>query len=430
MAAPTRATRYVRLGTLLAALRVGSAAASLACHKAGEPTVPPNEGGPTAPPNGGGPAVPPTRIVRVTPETASVAAGSPVQLRAVVLDERNQVIPSAEISWSSASSSGASVSGSGLVCGVSTGTTVITASSGSASASASVTVRVAPTLPAGTFVRETFDDECLGARGWYDNTSVPRDASNRGSTAADSAGYWHFARGATIADRGGAMRRVFPATNTVYLSYSVRHSVNWIGSGKPYHPHEFHILSTMDGEYDGLSQSWLSVYVEETYDGGGKPRVSIQDSKAINTVLGLLPLNLIGITESRSTGGCNGVVELNMTVECFNAPPWTNDKQVIGPVAFQADPGPGYKGDWNHVEVYLQLNSVVAGIGLADGVLQYWLNGALLIDRHDVCFRTGARAELRLNKLVIAPYIGDGSPVDQSIWVDNLTIAAQRVTTP
>jgi len=27
---------------------------------------------------------------------------------------------------------------------------------------------------------------------------------------------------------------------------------------------------------------------------------------------------------------------------------------------------------------------------------------------------------------MIAPYIGDGSPVDQTMWVDDLTVAAER----
>jgi len=49
-----------------------------------------------------------------------------------------------------------------------------------------------------------------------------------------------------------------------------------------------------------------------------------------------------------------------------------------------------------------------------------------VIDRHDILFRTGARATLQLNQFVIAPYIGDGSPVDQSMWVDNLVVAASR----
>ena len=129
--------------------------------------------------------------------------------------------------------------------------------------------------------------------------------------------------------------------------------------------------------------------------------------------------------------GCNGVVESNVATTCFNMPPWYNDKELLAPqVWFQPTPGPGYKGDWNHVEVYLQLNSVVGGLGVADGVMQYWFNGALVIDRHDILFRTGARPTIRFHQFLIAPYIGDGSPVDQYMWIDDLTVATGRPSTP
>ncbi len=184
------------------------------------------------------------------------------------------------------------------------------------------------------------------------------------------------------------------------------------------------MLSDQDGDWDGPSNNWLTLYIEHSYQNGGIPRLAVQDNKAINTSLGALPLNLVGITENRSTGGCNGVVEQNMPNECYNAPPWYNDKKVdAAQPSFLATPGPGYKGDWNHVEVYFQMNSVTGGVGVADGVMQYWFNGALVIDRHDVLYRTGARPAIQFHQFMIAPYIGNGSPVDQSMWVDDLTVA-------
>ncbi|PYO76454.1 MAG: hypothetical protein DMD63_14390, partial [Gemmatimonadetes bacterium] len=91
------------------------------------------------------------------------------------------------------------------------------------------------------------------------------------------------------------------------------------------------------------------------------------------------------------------------------------------------NPGPGYKSDWNFVEAYFQLNTIVNGVGQANGVIQYWFNGALVIDRHDILFRTGAHPTMQMDQLIIAPYIGDGSPVDQYMWVDNLRIATGRI---
>jgi len=275
-------------------------------------------------------------------------------------------------------------------------------------------------------LQENFEDGAFASRSWYDNSAMATTTAQHipGSTSALEA---RFLPGATTPTWGGAARHLFPASPTLYVSYWVKYSDNWVGSGRAYHPHEFLILSDQDGDWDGPSNNWLAAYIEANYQNGGIPRVQLQDNKAINTGLGALPNNLTASTENRSIGGCNGVVEANVVTTCFNMPPWYNDKELSAPkVWFQPNPGPGYKGDWNHVEVYFQLNSVVGGVGVADGVMQYWFNGALVIDRHDILFRTGARPNIQFHQFIIAPYIGDGSPVDQYMWVDDLTVATNK----
>jgi hypothetical protein len=42
--------------------------------------------------------------------------------------------------------------------------------------------------------------------------------------------------------------------------------------------------------------------------------------------------------------------------------------------------------------------------------------------------RTGQYPDMKFNQFMIAPWIGDGSPVDQTFWVDDLTIATLRPT--
>ena len=78
------------------------------------------------------------------------------------------------------------------------------------------------------------------------------------------------------------------------------------------------------------------------------------------------------------------------------------------------------------VEAFVKMNSIVGGKGVNDGVVQYWFDGQLVIDHHDVLLRTAANAAMQFNQLVIAPYIGDGSPVTQTLWIDNLTVATGR----
>lgn len=48
-------------------------------------------------------------------------------------------------------------------------------------------------------------------------------------------------------------------------------------------------------------------------------------------------------------------------------------------------------------------------------------------DRHDILFRTGARPALQFKQFLIVPYIGDGSPVDQSMFIDDLRLATSRI---
>src|SRR5207245_3149638 len=68
----------------------------------------------------------------------------------------------------------------------------------------------------------------------------------------------------------------------------------------------------------------------------------------------------------------------------------------------------------------------LAALGQADGVMQYWFNGTPVLDRHDILYRTGARPTIQFHQFLITPYIGDGSPVDQYMWIDDLTVATGR----
>jgi hypothetical protein len=287
----------------------------------------------------------------------------------------------------------------------------------------------APPPSGGTLLfEENFEDTNLAARGWYDNTSTLLSTTEHIAGSNSSAQYRYLV-GAQMPTTGGSQRHKFTPTSSLYISYYVKYSANWVGSAHTYHPHEFYAMSNLDGDWDGPANAYMTVYLEHNYQNGGRPAMYIQDNKSINTSNGALPNNLVGTTENRSTSGCNGIPESVpwSVVNCYDAPPWYNAKGMVGPVAFQPNPGVGYKGNWNFVEGYYQLNTIVNGIGQADGVLQYWFNGALIIDRHDVVYRTGMRPTLQFNQFLIAPYIGDGSTVDQSMFIDNLRIATGRL---
>jgi hypothetical protein len=375
------------------------------------------------------PPAPVVTTVTVAPPSASIAIAATVALQATVKDQNGNPMTGQPVTWSTSNASVAIVNASGIVTGVAAGPATITATSSGKTGTSSITVSASPPPPPGGSIlfQENFEDAALNSRGWYDNTSVQLSTTEH-ITGSSSSAQYHFLAGATTPTSGGSQRHKFTPSNSLYVSFYVKYSANWVGSGVAYHPHEFYILSTMDGDYDGPSQNYLDVYVEHNYQNGGKPRLAFQDNKSVNYSYGQVPNNLIATTEDRSTGGCNGVVESNIFSECFNfGTYWYNDKQLTGPVVFQPSPGPGYKGDWNFVEAYFQLNTIANGIGQADGVAQYWFNGTLIIDRHDILFRTGAHPTLQFSQFIIAPYIGDGSPVDQSMFVDNLRAATARI---
>lgn len=372
-------------------------------------------------------AVPPVvTTVTVAPPSASIVAGTTTTLQATVKDQNGNVLSGQTVTWTTSNAAAATVSSSGVVSGVAAGLATITATSSGKTGTSAITVTAAS--GGGTILfQESYENASLSSRGWYDNTSVLLSTTEHTGIGSTSSAQYHFLAGATTPTTGGAQRHKFTASNSVYISYNLKYTANWVGSNQLYHPHEIYVMSSMDGDYDGPSDAWMTLYLEHSYQNGGKPRLMMQDNKAVNSSLGTPPYNLVGVTENRSTGGCNGMAETNMSSECFMQGYWFNDKSIIGPVVLQPVPGPGYKNDWNFVEAYFQLNTVVGGIGQADGVMQYWFNGTLIIDRHDILYRTGARPTLQFNQFLIAPYIGDGSPVDQSMFIDNLTVATSRV---
>lgn len=63
---------------------------------------------------------------------------------------------------------------------------------------------------------------------------------------------------------------------------------------------------------------------------------------------------------------------------------------------------------------------------MADGKIRWVQDGVTLIASDKILMRTSAHATLKFNQFAMLPYIGDGSPVAQSFWVDDLTVATAR----
>ena len=133
-------------------------------------------------------------------------------------------------------------------------------------------------------------------------------------------------------------------------------------------------------------------------------------------------------SEDRSVASCNGLAGDIQGRDCFpnGNGTWYSMRTWSSANAFVDASGPNYKGDWHFVEVYFAMNSVRDGVGLTDGKIRWVQDGRTLIASDRILFRTGGHPALRFNQFAVLPYIGDGSPVAQSFWVDDLTVATAK----
>jgi len=273
---------------------------------------------------------------------------------------------------------------------------------------------------AAVLFQEGFEDGNLSTRGWYDNTTLKLSSTEHLATGQKSVEY-HFTVGSKTPEiSGGSIRRKFTETESVFIRYYIKHSATWVGSNRSYHPHEIMLLTNLDSDYWGPSVSHLTTYLEEN---GGYAVLSIQDS--LNIDQSRINVDLTATTEQRAVAGCNGSVNDGyVSIDCYGSSSgYRNEKKwkSASPV-FQDAAGPYSKTAWHRIEVYFKLNSIVNGKGIADGSVQYWYDGALLIDIRNALLRTGQNPSMKFNQLLIAPYIGDGSPVDQTFWIDDLLV--------
>jgi len=273
--------------------------------------------------------------------------------------------------------------------------------------------------------QENFDDGNFVARGWYDSPGGTISTSEHHTSGASSF-ECSFIAGAQECSGGAPGRHKFSPSNSVYFSYWIKHSANWVGSGPTNNSfsHVFSVLTNLDSDYTALTYNHLTAYIEENL---GFPTVLLQDGQNIDETR--IGQNLVGITENRSVAGCNGTQPLigQFSVDCYlSGPIHRNYTQWRGPTAYFFDAN--QKTGWHFVEAYFQLNTVATGTGQPNGVIRYWYDGRPEIDHNNVIIRTGAHPVMQFNQLVLRPNISVGSPVAQTIWIDNLTVATSRPT--
>jgi hypothetical protein len=287
---------------------------------------------------------------------------------------------------------------------------------------------------------EHFDDNDFASRGWYDGSSGTISTTEHAAGSASSY-QCDFAVGATRCTDGAPARHPITPSASVYLSFYVKFSPNWVGSGQPYHPHMLHFVSDADDDYVGFANTHLTTYTEVVWDGAagtGKAMLALQDTLNVDPSCILLnddsfvgcngDFGTYPFTESRSVCACNGLAGDVDGRDCFDigGGQWYSARSWSSAAAFTDAGGGRYKGDWHFVEAYFQMNSVQSGVGVPDGKIRWVQDGQTLITHDHVLLRTGARPTLKFSQFAVAPYIGDGSPVAQTFWLDELTVATAR----
>lgn len=328
------------------------------------------------------------------------------------------------VTWTA---TGGTVNSSGLyTAGANSGIfrVIATATTAAKADTSTITIQAA-TGSGDTLLVETFENSSAGARGWYANESPTISTTEHHSGVGSLQMAWQA--GGSLPVNGVSLRHLFTATDRIYLRYWVKYSSNFVGSGLNYHPHEIQFLTDKDDMWIGPSATHLTAYVEHNWQNGGVPRLALTD--VLNIDQTKILQDLTNVTENRAVAGCNGESDGYPTgcylfgADHYNEKVWLGS----GPVFSNTPGSPGYKNNWHKVEVIYQMNTVVGGKGQNDGVAQYWFDGQLKIDLHNVLLRTGANATMKFNQILLAFYIGDGSPVAQTVWIDDLVVATGPV---
>ena len=272
---------------------------------------------------------------------------------------------------------------------------------------------------------EHFEDTDFASRGWYDFKPGAVLTTDNPAPGTEQVLECRYAVGGRNCADGYPMRVHLPETEMVYLSYWVRYSDNWIGSGKPYHPHEFHFLTNKDHQWIGPARTHLTMYIEQI---DLTPVIALQDSRNVDDNCILLNNdNFVGcdgdfdsyeFSEARSVASCNGLEGEVDQRDCFrewwgwySARRWHAEEKAFTP------------GEWHFVEALIRMNDIVDGKGVANGSIRFWVDGKSHVSSDNILVRTAVNEDMVFDKFLFAPWIGDGSPVEQYMWIGNITIA-------
>jgi len=187
---------------------------------------------------------------------------------------------------------------------------------------------------------------------------------------------------------------LFEPSEEVWLRFYLKLSKNWGWTGRNYHPHLLHFLTTENPKFHGPAASHLTLYVEPV---NGKLRLAatdIQNEKMPH-----------GLTQGSLRGGYNGTM-------------WDSSETL-------------FKDDkWHCVEAAFKLNSLDLANDRPnrDGIVRGWFDGKLVVEHTNVVLLSTDFPALKFNQFLMTPYFGPGLlPHAQKLWIDELAVGTKRI---
>jgi len=244
----------------------------------------------------------------------------------------------------------------------------------------------------GLFFSESYEDTDLHSRGWYDGSKFK--ITEKDTYAGKGCIEYRWQDGGTSPVSSSGSRHLIEPTEVVYLRFYIRLSEGFGWSGRSYHPHMMHFLTTENSAYHGPAASHLTVYIEPV---NGKLRLAATDIQNKDAPHGL--------TQGPLKGGYNGK--------------FYDSKEVLFDDA-----------KWHCVEAMFKLNTLDMKNDKPnrDGQVRGWFDGKLVIDHDDVIFRTTDFPKMKFNQFLVTPYFGPGLlPHAQTLWIDELAVAKEYI---
>jgi hypothetical protein len=241
---------------------------------------------------------------------------------------------------------------------------------------------------------EKYDDAKLKTRKWYDMTQIRIVG---GAVAGKGCIEYEWPDKDSKGTASSSMRRLFKPTDEVYIRFYLKLSKGWDWTGRNYHPHLTHFLTTENSKWHGPAASHLTLYIEPV---NGKLRLAATDIQNKDMPHGL--------TQGPLKGGYNGR--------------FYDSRQVL------------FKDDkWHCVEAYFKLNTldIENDRPNLNGIIRGWLDGKLVVEHTDVILRSTDFPKMKFNQFLMAPYFGPGLlPHAQKLWIDELVVGTERIGPP